>query len=77
MAAAWVHAVTSITKESQLAAVYDQESRIGSETRIVVRVAERFTGTSTLTSRLYAILAAAMANLNAGRVEVAQRRWGV
>ena len=73
MAAAWVHAVTSITKESQLAAVYDQESRIGSGARIVIRVAERFIGTSTSTSRPYAILAAATANSSAGRAEAAQR----
>jgi len=76
MAAAWVHAVTPITKGSAIVAVCVQDLPIGSGARIVVRVAVRFTGTSISMSRRCAILAAAMENLNAGRAEAAQQRWG-
>ena len=77
MAAAWVHAVTSIAKRVEAASVCVQESQTESEAQIVVRAAEKFTGTNISTNRLYAIHAVATVNSNADPAEAAPPRWDV
>ena len=76
MVAAWEHAVTLIAKW-ETAAVCVRELRIEFEALIAARVVARSTGTNTLTSRPYAILAAATVSSSADRAGAAQRRSDV